>query len=996
MSRLRQICFLLTLATLMTGWLVTRAPAADPPPAKNDAIVFNRDIRPILSNYCFYCHGPDEKKRKGGLRLDSFEGATAPRKKLPAITPGNLEKSELIHRITTADEDDMMPPPDSGKKLTDAQKATLRRWIEQGAKYQKHWSFEPIADVTPPAVQDSTWARNPIDHFILAKLQSRGLTPSPEADRHTLIRRVYLDLVGLLPTPDEVDAFVNDPSPDAYEKLVDRLLASPHYGERWARHWLDQARYADSNGYSIDSPRTMWPYRDWVIKALNDDMPFDQFTIEQLAGDLLEKPTESQLVATGFHRNTLINQEGGTDPEQFRVEAAVDRTNTTGAVWLGLTVGCAQCHTHKFDPITHKEYYQLYAFFNSDADRNTAEPTLRLSVPQQKENLAELRKQLADARRDLADYDKRPKTTSAPGVVVGWKPTQWTPVAPGNYKSQSGAELKKLDDGSVLAAGKNPDEELYQITINPPIAKVTAIRVDALTDASLPKNGPGRAKNGNFVLHEFRVIDSGGGAREFADALADFEQANYGVDNAIDGRLDTGWAINTSGAGAMNVARTAVFVFKKPAEFKNAEPLLVELQSAPGPRGYAIGRFRLSVTDDPRPNLGDKDPTRFTPDPAREPLAKRVKEAESDIKRLEDQAPTAMIMRRLAEPRPTFIHLRGDFLRHGDPVQPAALQVLHPFKPSSPVPTRLDLAKWLVDPANPLTPRVTVNRIWMRYFGNGLVETENDFGAQGSAPTHAELLDRLSKEFIHRGWSMKAMHRLIVTSATYRQVSIARPELTRADPLNKLLGRQNRLRVEAEIIRDVSLAAGGLLVPKIGGPSVYPPQPEGVYAFTQVKQRWPTSTGEDRYRRGLYTFVYRSSPYPALTTFDVPRPDVTCTRRLRSNTPLQSLTLANSEAQFEMAQGLARRILSDQSLADDPARITQAFRLCLARTPDATEIQQLDTFLRDQQTGFAADVKGAKEVAPKSLPPEIAPARAAAWTALARVLLNLDEFVTRE
>ena len=991
-------------------------------------IVFNRDIRPILSNNCFKCHGPDEKKRKGGLRLDSFEGATAVKKgKKPAVVVGKPAESELIKRINTADEDDQMPPPDSGKTLTVAQKELLKRWIEQGAGYQKHWAFEPIARVELPEVKDRGWVRNGVDHFVLTRLEKAGLSPSAQADRTTLIRRVYLDLIGLPPTPEEVDAFLKDPSPEgaAWEKVVDRLLASPHYGERWGRHWLDGARYADSNGYSIDSPRSMWPYRDWVVKALNDDMPFDQFTVEQLAGDLLEKPTESQLVATGFHRNTLINQEGGTDPEQFRVEAAVDRANTTGAVWLGLTVGCAQCHTHKYDPITHAEYYQLYAFFNSDADRNTADPVLRTPTAEQKAKVAELKKKVTEAQRELAAFDKSSTLTESAVASLGakakeWKPTKWTVVTPSHVKAQSGADLKKLDDGSILAGGKNPDEELYQVTINPSLKKVTAIRVEALPDESLPKNGPGRARNGNFVLHEFRVIDSGGGGREFADAMADHSQKDYPVDAAIDGRLDSGWAVNTGpGGGSPNVARTAAFVFRRPPEFQNNEPLLVELQSSPGPRGYALGRFRISVTDEAQPNLGENDPlgvalktepSKLTvgqkaliaerlggggSDPKREALAKKVKEAEEAVRKVEAQAPSTLVMRRLPEPRPSFVHLRGDFLRHGDPVKPGTLAVLHPFKPAttSEVATRLDLAKWLVDPANPLTPRVAVNRIWMKYFGEGLVETENDFGTQGTPPTHPELLDWLSSEFVRSGWSMKKLHKLIVTSAAYRQASTARPELTKADPINKLLGRQNRLRVEAEIVRDLALGASGLLAPKLGGPSVYPPQPEGVYAFTQTKQKWQTSMGEDRYRRGLYTFVFRSSPYPALTTFDVPRPDVTCTRRIRSNTPLQALTLANSQVSFEMAQGLAKRVLSES--ADDAARMKRAFSLCLARAPQAGELESLSKFLKEQEAAFAVDRDGAARVAPKDLK-GVEPAKAAAWVAVARVLLNLDEFVTRE
>ena len=990
-------------------WLYTLAPlaASAVEPGK---ILFNRDVRPILSDNCYACHGPDDKKRKGGVHLDTFAGATAEKDGRRALVPNNPAASELIKRILTDDEDDLMPPAGSGKKLTPQQKEILKAWVEQGGQYQKHWAFEPVGKFDPPATKLEGWARNPIDSFILAGLEAKWLAPSPEADKATLIRRAYLDLIGLPPTPADVDAFVKDASPDAYEKVIDRLLASKHYGERWGRHWLDQARYADSHGYSIDAPRQMSLYRDWVIDAVNADMPFDQFTVEQLAGDLLDKPTQRQLVATGIHRNTMINQEGGTDAEQFRVESAVDRVSTTGAVWLGLTVGCAQCHTHKFDPITHHEFHQLYAFFNSDADRNSVEPTLKLSTDEQRKQIDALKKELAEAKR-VATPSKPDKSATGTKPQPAVAAMKWTVATPQALTAKSGATLTKLPDDSVLAGGKAPDDEHYTVTVKSPLKTITAIRIECLTDDSLPKKGPGRASNGNFVLHEVKLVDINANVHDFADASADVEQDKYPADAAIDKDLTTGWAINPGKGGPLNVNRTLVLTLAAPLKIVADEGFHIELSCAQ--KSYAIGRFRISVTENAPAGAATPAVANATGTPAQtaKPVdpapAKRVKDLELQIKSLEGSVASAMVMRRLPEPRPTHVMIRGDFLRKGDVVQPGTLAVLNPFKPraqsaparpdngkSQPIPDRLDLARWLVDPANPLTPRVTVNRVWMRYFGAGLVETENDFGTQGTQPTHPELLDFLAGRFVAEGWSMKKLHKLIVTSATYRQASTARPDLAAADPLNKLLGRQNRLRVEAEIVRDLALAASGLLTDKVGGPSVFPPQPDGVYAFTQVKKTWPTSTGPDRYRRGLYTFVYRSAPYPQLTTFDVPRPDVTCTRRLRSNTPLQSLTQANGAATFEMAQALAARVMTDAK--DDAGRLALAYKLCLSRDPSADEAATLTAYVDGQRKEFAGDAAAAKKVASDKLPVGVTPADAAAWTAVARVLLNVDEFIMRE
>ncbi len=778
------------------------------------AIDFNKQVRPIFAKHCFKCHGAI--KQKSGLRLDQKEDAMRGGVGGKIIEPGKPDDSELIYLVTTEDPEEIMPP--KGEALSDKEIDILTAWIEQGANWpdepvskdgrrvSSHWAFQPVKRYQPPTVKQKDWPRNDIDRFILAKLESMNLRPSPEADRYTLIRRLHLDLLGLLPSVDEVEAFVNDKRADAYERLVDRVLQSPHYGERWGRHWLDQARYADSHGYSIDGGRTMWPYRDWVIHAINADMPFDQFTIEQIAGDLLPKATTAQRIATAFHRNTLINQEGGSKADQFRVEATVDRVNTTAQVWLGLTIGCTQCHNHPYDPLTQKEFYQFFDFFNHAQDANNTGPTAR-HVP---DHVAKQEKAIRD-----------------------------------------------------------------QIA-----AKEKAVKL---------------AKEGD----------------------------------------------------------------KKKA-----------LQ-------------------------GD------------------VKKLKGELTKLSRSHPAVMVMGELAKPRQTHVHIRGDFLRPGDPVSAAVPEVLPAIrKETKGRKTRLDLAKWLVDPSNPLTPRVTMNSVWMRYFGRGLVETEEDFGTQSTPPTHPKLLDYLADQFIAKKWSLKAMHKLIVTSATYRQSSHFRADLHKRDPNNQWYARQARLRVEGEIVRDLALSASGMLTKKIGGPSVHPPQPPGVYNFTQNKKGWPTSTGPDRYRRGMYTFFYRSAPYPMLTTFDSPNFTTTCTQRIRSNTPLQSLTMANAEPIFELAQGLAARAMREVPMAAAQGgrndngqappdisrrnRIIHAFRLCMSRVPSRAETDRLLKFQLLQHQRFAGDAEAAKKIAPKTRPNGFSDAEAASWVAVARVLMNLDEFITRE
>jgi len=753
-------------------------------------ISFNRDVLPILAANCLSCHGFDPHSRQAGLRLDTAAGATARLDSdQAAVVPGDAAASELVRRIDSSDPDELMPPPESGRTLSAADRETLRAWIAAGGRYERHWSFLAPVAAEPPA---DTGQSHPIDRFVVAKLAGTSLSPAPPAPPETLLRRLHLDLTGLPPTVAEIDAFLAAATSDpeaAYAAAVERLLASPHYGERQARWWLDMARYADSNGYSIDAPREIWPYRDWVIDAFNRDVPFDRFTIEQLAGDLLPEATEQQKIATGFHRNTQINEEGGIDKEQFRIESVFDRVATTGVVWLGLSIGCAQCHDHKFDPISQRDYYRLFAFLNSQA-----EPKLKVAAKGvDPASLAE--------DRDAARTAVHTYVGSRSSELAAWETTLTD-------------ELRKPFGKPTLAALEKPAAE--------------------------------RTPEDRRLLY---AAGPGTGDPEFRSLNEQFLQ--------LDGQVANG--------------------------------------------------------------------------------------------------PTTLVLQELPTPRTTTVLTQGDFTRPGDEVTPGTPEVLPPLDPSAAAPNRLDLARWLVSPANPLTARVLVNRVWQQYFGRGLVETDNDFGLMGAPPSHPELLDWLALEFMRRGWSLKSLQRLIVTSRTYRQSSVETPEQAAADPHNLLLARQRRLRLDAEIVRDVALVASGKFAATIGGPPVFPPIPAGATAVGQVKRAWKTSTGDDRHRRGLYTFVYRASPPPALSVFDAPDGYSACTRRNRSNTPLQALTRLNDQAFVEFADALADIIESEG--------LEPAFRRCTGRRPDAAERATLSRLTPREQ---------------------------------ARVLLNLDETVTRE
>lgn len=844
-------------AVFVGGALV--AIAASAMAGDEDQPAFERDILPILVRHCVACHGGD--KQESGLRLDTPAGirhggdggkivptersVSEGKPDRDARNKNKVVQHSRLFRAVTGSDDELSRMPPKGPGLNAAELALLEAWIASGAPLPapaagelsqiEHWSFQPPVRTPLPRVADPAWTRNAIDYYVLARLEAKGITPSPVADRNTLIRRLSLDLCGIPPTTAEVESFLADARPDAYERLVERMFASPAYGERWGRHWLDLARYADSNGYTRDFAREIWKYRDWVIGSLNADLPFDQFTVEQFAGDLLPDATLDQRVATGFHRNTLINEEGGTDDEQFRVDAVADRVATTGVVYLGLTLGCARCHSHKYDPISQREYYQLFAFLN-DCD----EPRIDAPAPWQVEQ----------------------------GIV--------------RRRDEIRAEVRSLE-------------------------KQLEAQAEAFTKAQVAWE--------QTITPEFRVTLPGPVQESLMVTLDKRDDAQK---------------------------KLVVDLYKESKEALAAFPLVAQI---------------------------------------------------ADLKASEPPIPTTMVLAQRKEPRVTHVHRRGNFLDHGPQVTPGVPAVLPPLRGTADAPGRLEFARWLVDPANPLTPRVVVNRFWQRFFGHGIVDTENDFGTQGSAPTHPQLLDWLACEFVEQQWSVKALQRLIVNSATYRQSSRVRAELE--DPYNRLLARQSRLRMEAETVRDTALATCGLLSHKIGGPSVHPPQPEGVFAFTQDPKPWEPEPGDGPYRRGMYTFFWRSSPYPALMVFDAPNGNVTCTRRVRSNTPMQALTLANDLQFVTAARALATEIQADGS-ADIDRSIEFAFQACLSRRPSDSERQRLRQMFDLQRASFQQDPAAARAFAGSTADDDADAAVRASWTAIARVLMNLDEFITRE
>ncbi|MDB6067649.1 MAG: Planctomycete cytochrome [Pedosphaera sp.] len=1179
-------------------------------PAPASKIDFTREARPILASHCFKCHGQDEGARKARLRLDVRENAIKPAKSDEiAIVPGQPDKSELVRRILADNDDDLMPPPGAKNPLTQAEKETLKQWIAEGAEYQPHWAFIAPKQSPPPKVNEKTWPQNAIDYFVLARLEKEGLKPSPRADKYTLVRRLYLDITGLPPTTAQADAFAGDVSPTAYERLVDQLLASPHYGERWARRWLDLARYADTNGYEKDRQRSIWPWRDWVINSLNADMSFDEFTIEQIAGDLLPNATPDQVIATGFNRNSMLNEEGGIDPLEYRFYSMVDRVHVTATTWLGLTMACAQCHTHKYDPIQHAEYYRFMACLD-----NAIEPELKIvepAVAKQRRETEEKINALEAALPDKFTLEMRP-SWRIPGLA--------------EFSSMNGSEAEFLTDGSFRVGGTNPEKDTYTINFETAPQRITHVQIEAIPDDKFGKGGPGRGDNGNFVLSELEMeiqaTNSGAGPRQvkFASAQADYAQEGYPEKNAIDGNTDTGWAIN--GPGGTSKHHHAIFALAEPVELKSPATITIRLVQNLGLH-HTLGRFRISfgeeladktfteqrrretrdrrceqwledqlpaaanwqalhpvaatstapilqiqaddsifcfgdftksdtytvkfrdlpaglkairlemLTDDRLPNRGpgsvyyegqagdfwlstvkvkadgqalvltnatesyadkDNNAAKTLDDDAQtgwsikdgggkaqnavfqfaQPLTstnelqldlvcekyyaaglgrfriwvttndnagacKLDNEASAiltkyrdkdrlkslfastndsldrdvllrqfallspdfagprgEIEKLRATMPkfsTTLVMqeRPPGQERKTFVHHRGEFLQLKDLVTPGMPAFL-PALPDNAPKNRLALAKWLVSAANPLTGRVIMNRQWEALFGRGIVRTSENFGFQGDLPSHQELLDWLAVEFAKQGWSQKKMLKLIVMSTTYQQSSTVTPELGERDPLNVLLARGPRFRLDAEMVRDSALVAGGLLSEKIGGPSVYPPQPPGVSsegAYGPLD--WKTSEGPDRYRRGLYTFAKRTTPYAMTATFDGPSGEVCLARRDRSNSPLQALTSLNDAAFMECARALGK--LTAKADGDDASRVDMMFRRCLTRPPSNEERASLVQFYQTQLARFVSGELKAAEIMEAGEDAHLN--EQAAWTIVARVLLNLDETINK-
>ncbi len=975
------------------------------PAATQAAPDFNRDVRPVLSQYCFKCHGMDEHGRKGGLRFDMRESAIGKGKSGEiAIVPGKPDDSEVIKRITHTDPDEQMPPPSTKVTMPESAKRILREWIASGAEYQPHWAYQMPKD---SIAQFSVPGAHPIDNFILDRLNRKGLKPSPEADPFTLVRRLYLDLTGLPPTPEEADAFVNS-SHQSYEALVDRLLASKTYGERWARRWLDLARYADTNGYEKDRPRNVWPYRDWVVRALNDDMQFDQFTIKQLAGDMLPHPSPDDLVATGFHRNTMLNEEGGIDPNEFRFYAMVDRVAVTGTTWMGLTMNCAQCHTHKFDPILHTDYYSTMALLNNADEPAYFIDTADIRTQQQHhaKNITALEAALpskfpggaAAMEKRFTEWLAIEKKTAA----------RWQIIKPAKMESTM-PHLVQQHDGYILGSGDITKSDVYDLTFAEQIKNARAIRIEVASHPSLPNDGPGLTNYegpiGGFFISELQILKNGqrlkvarsdetNGDQEdrISDAAAARPKAKAKaaakkMSNAAatqDGEMSSGWQV-LGGAGQHHAA---VFVLDQPVDLTSGFALKMQFE-----RHFAcpLGHFRVSVTTDEHASATGH-PAEIEEQLCKSTLAAteratllrrflestpEMEKHSNELKRLRANPPRgqptlAMRERPADNPRPTHLHHRGEFLSPKETVQPGVPAFL-PQLPSKAPQNRLTFARWLISPDNPLTARVTVNRQWQAFFGRGLVRSLDDFGYQGDPPTHPELLDWLAIELVKQGWSMKKLHRLIVTSATYKQASTVTPHLLQRDPQNILLARGARFRLDAEIIRDSALKAAGVLSPKMGGPGVYPPQPasittEGAYG----KVDWKTSEGEDRHRRSLYTFIKRTAPFAMTTTFDAPTGESCLARREVSNSPLQALTLLNDTMFVEAAQHLASNVTT--SATTDTDRIIQIFRRCLTRPPSAEEIASLQSFITKQR---ARNIDGEP-----------------LWTALARAVLNFDETIT--
>ncbi len=1014
--------------------------------AGTNQILFNRDVRPVLSDTCFPCHGFDANKRKAELRLDTAEGVVQVHKGRQAVKAGDLEGSELWRRVNSKDPQIMMPPPDSGKSLKPDQIARLRKWIEEGAVYQKHWSFEAPIRSAAPEVRHPAWPKNEVDRFILATLESRNLEPSPEATRETLVRRVTLDLTGLPPTLAEVDAYLADTAPGAYERLVDRLLQSPRYGEHLARYWLDVARYGDTHGLHLDNERSMWPYRDWVVRAFNDNLRFDDFTVWQLAGDLLPNSTRDQQVASGFNRCNVSTSEGGAIDEEFQVRYAVDRVETTSITWMGLTMGCAVCHDHKLDPITQKEFYQVFSIFNNisenamDGNALLPPPSLALPTPEQEKQMADLDVRLKElneaARQRLAGLnyvdpasrtnDTRPQPTeriwvdddfpagAQVNVNDGNPPNQWVGRGDGQVFSgeraikRSGKGLHQVFfTGATQPLTVGPEDTLYAYVYVDPQDPPKAIMLQFHTDIWKYRANwgdedviPYGAKNSPEKLLMGPVPAVGKWVR------LEVEVSKFGLAPAtrITGLAFTMWdgTAYWDKAGQMLLSDPAKDPSLSLAAWEKSERNRGDKSNAPGEIKDLLKKKKSDRSAEEEKQLRDYYLTAVYADPdnAAGELRKDMRVAREKRAEIEKQIVSTLISRELEKPRPAYVLLRGEYDKHGDPVGPGVPSVLPPL-PMSDKTNRLTFAKWLVDPKHPLTARVTVNRFWQQIFGTGLVKTAEDFGTKGEWPSHPELLDWLATEMIRTGWDVKGFMRLLVTSATYRQDSRVTPQLLEIDPENRLLARGPRMRLDAEVLRDNALFLSGLINLKMGGHGVRPYQPGGIWeavAYTTSNtSKYTQDQGDALYRRSLYTFWKRTAPPPGMTIFDAPSREQCRARRERTNTPLQALATMNDPQYFEAARQLGYRILREGGQVD-AARLAYGFRLVAARPPAAKEQAILQETLANLKTRFNADPEAARKavsVGDSTPPGEVAPADLAAYTLVASLLLNLDETVTK-
>ena len=1055
---------LLGISVIFATVFTLRAQSPRPDTTTPQVIDYARDIKPIFEKNCYECHGPT--KARGRLRLHAGAFILKGGASGPVVEAGHSDQSLLIHRVLGLDGDDQMPL--DRDPLPDTAVALLKAWIDQGAQFppadsaqagavetvQEHWAYVKPKRPELPSVKNLAWARNAIDRFVLAELEHQNLKPSAAAGKPALLRRVTLDLTGLPPTPAELEAFLADSSADAYERVVDRLLASSHFGERWARPWLDLARYADTNGYEKDNRRAIWKYRDWVIDAFNRDMPFNQFTIEQIAGDMLPNATPDQKIASGFHRNAMTNEEGGVDPDESLYEVLVDRANTTATVWLGTTLGCAQCHNHKYDPFSQKDYYRLLSFFaNTDYEGTKFgdgtrffESKLDLATPEQEKARKELQSEI-----DRLDKELTTATPALRGAQEQWESEiraaeqTWTPLAPETASATNGVKLTRQPDGSVLASGPNPALTTYTITAVSPLRGITGVRLDALVDPSLPKTGPGRDAYGHFRITGLQVeiapasqrssalpaialapatsLSAGAQALRFKTMKVDdfaipFKPEDLLVEGAAHTAKNGAWTI-TAIRDTTRVARHAVLVPDAPFGFAEGTRITVRIDHLDGTIGQGLGRFRLALTTAADPLVGADVPARLRPlldvaaadrrksdaadltafflssTPQLTPARQAITTARRQLVDL--QIPSTLVMGEKASfERPSYeLRERGSFTARGARVYAGTPKALHAMRDDQPA-NRLGLARWLIDDNNPLVARVAVNRLWELLFGRGIVETSEDFGTQGTPPSNQALLDWLATELMTNGWKQKAIIRSIVTSATYRQSSSVTPLLLERDPYNRLLARGPRFRLDAEGIRDVQLAVSGLLSTKMYGPSVFPSQPAGIWNMPYSSDKWTTSEGEDRYRRSIYTFWRRTSPYPSFMTFDATSREYCTARRVRTNTPLQALTLLNDPASFEAARALAARMIGEPG-AGQTTRSRAAFglKVVLSREALPAEVDRLVTLFEGERAHYQVSAAAAADVVGPVADGAATPDRAA-WTIVANVLLNLDETLTKQ